>query len=52
MERFIHRVGGNTQLERRMIKLGRVTKKTKGPILAGFAETVDRLTPGNKYPIT
>lgn len=35
-----------------MIKLGRVTKKTKGPVLIGWAETVDRLTPGNKFPVT
>lgn len=52
VERFARRMGGIRKWSEAMIKLGRVMKKTKGPILAGFAETVDRLTPGNRYPIT
>ena len=33
-----------------MIILGRVSKETKGPVVPGFAETIDLLTLGNKYP--
>lgn len=33
-----------------MIILGRVSRETKGPVVAGFAETIDLQTPGNKYP--
>jgi hypothetical protein len=33
-----------------MIILGRVSKETKGPVVPGFAETIDLQTLGNKYP--
>lgn len=32
-----------------MIKLGRVSSRTKGPILIGFSEDPDCLTPGGFY---
>ena len=35
-----------------MIRLGRVSKETKGtPVMPGFAETPDLLTPGNIYRV-
>ena len=34
-----------------MTKLGPVSIQTKGPVMTGWAETPDRMTPGSIYPI-
>lgn len=34
-----------------MIKLGRISTRTKGPVVIGFAEDIARTIPGNKYPL-
>lgn len=34
-----------------MMKLGRVSKVTKGQPKVGWAETEDRMTPGENYPL-
>lgn len=34
-----------------MIKLGRVSSRTKGPVVIGFAEDILRLIPGSNYPL-
>lgn len=34
-----------------MIKLGRVSIRTKGPVVIGFAEDVNRQFPGRNFPV-